>query len=45
VQHNVLLYYYELLIDSAIQELGMQDCKLVKVVVQLLFVYHIGQKF
>jgi hypothetical protein len=28
MQCNELLYYCELLIDSAIQELGMQDCKL-----------------
>jgi hypothetical protein len=34
MQHNALLYYCELLIDSAIQELRMQDCKLMKVLIK-----------
>jgi len=34
MQCNALLYYCELLIDSAIQELGMQDCKLMKVLIK-----------
>jgi hypothetical protein len=34
MQRSALLYYCELLIDSAIQEPGMQDCKLMKVLIK-----------
>jgi hypothetical protein len=34
MQHNVLLYYCELLIDSALLKLGMQDCKLMQVLIK-----------
>jgi len=34
MQHSALLYYCELLIDSAIQELGMQDCKVMEVLIK-----------